>query len=236
MGRERVDEYGTSWAFRLLPYMDAEPVFKSHAAGQAAQAPANESAMRTPVPTYYCPSRREPAADRDFTTGSGPSPMQGVAAGGDYAANAGSESVMYGADENSNPIPQIDPSVAGPIHTFSRISEKRVVDGLSSTIAVGERYIPPAPEVPPPLVQVEQGDTAFFSSDLAETIFRSSKDGFPLNRSDSSNEKFGSEHHDLSHFVMLDGHVQPIRHDIDILVFQQLTAIGDGNVVSDDLL
>jgi prepilin-type N-terminal cleavage/methylation domain-containing protein/prepilin-type processing-associated H-X9-DG protein len=236
LGRDRVDEYGTSWAFRLLPFLEEEPIFKSHVDGQAAQAPANEKAMRTPVSTYYCPSRRNPAADRDFTAGFGPSPLQGAAAGGDYAANAGSQSVLYGADADSNPVPRIDPAVAGPIHTYSHINAQRVTDGLSKTIAVGERYVPPPQDVPPALVQVQQGDTAFFSSDLAPTIFGTSKDGFPTGKDDPSNEKFGSEHSGMSQFVMLDGHVQPIRQDLDLVVFQRLTSIGDGEIISDDLL
>jgi len=235
-GRDRDDEYGTSWAFRLLPFMEEEPIFKSRVAGQPADAPVNEMAMRTPVPTFYCPSRRAPAADRDFTEGNAPSPVQGVAAGGDYAANAGSQSVQYGENADSNPLPMIDPRVAGPIFTFSRINAQRVTDGLSKTIAAGERYIPPPPNVSNDLMQVRQGDTAFFSSDLPETIFRIRKDGFPTGGNDPSDEKFGSEHSGLCQFVLLDGHVQAIRYDLDVTVFQRLTTIGDGEVIPDNLL
>ena len=61
-GRDGDDEFSISWAFSLLPFMEEETVFKSRVANQPAQAAANSAAMRTPVPSFYCPSRRNSAA------------------------------------------------------------------------------------------------------------------------------------------------------------------------------
>ncbi|HVT29482.1 MAG TPA: hypothetical protein VHE81_15810 [Lacipirellulaceae bacterium] len=65
---------------------------------------------------------------------------------------------------------------------------------------------------------------------------RTTKDGFPTSLVDSSNTKFGSEHAGLSHFVLLEGHVAAIRHDIELDTFHRLGAIGDREVIADDLL
>ena len=110
--------------------------------------PANEKAMRTPVEVYACPSRRKAAADRNFDNNdvAPPPEQQGVAALGDYAANAG-HLVETGMENLTNDdvftSAAVDTSVAGPIYSGSRINARRVTDGLSSTLAVGERHIPP---------------------------------------------------------------------------------------------
>lgn len=237
-GRDGDKDASISWAFSLLPFMEEETVFKSRVPNKPAESATNAVAMRTPVPGFFCPSRRSPAADRDFLKGPPePAPIGSGAAGGDYAANSGSSSKNYGVDSDANPLPRIDPSVAGPMFTLSHINAKQVIDGLSKTIAVGERYLPPPrSDIPAEEVQAAQGDTAFFSGDEVTTVMRTSKDGFPTSNDDPSNEKFGSAHPGLCHFVMLDGHVTGVRYDIELLTFRRLSSIGDGEPISDDML
>jgi prepilin-type N-terminal cleavage/methylation domain-containing protein/prepilin-type processing-associated H-X9-DG protein len=238
-GRDGDLEYSISWAFSLLPYLEEETIYKSRVANQPPQAAANAAAMRTPVAEYFCPSRRSPAADRDFPRGPAePAPVGGPGgAGGDYAANAGSAKENYGVVDDAIPLPRIDPTVAGPIFTLSHVSAKQVTDGLSKTIGIGERYLPPArSDIAPDRVQLAQGDTAFYSGDEVTSVMRTTKGGFPTSKEDKSNSKFGSEHDGLSQFVMLDGHVAPIRHDIDVKTFHRLSSIGDGEAISDELL
>jgi len=235
-GRNGVNEFTTSWAFYLLQYLEGGNVFQTWKRNVAPfeKAPA----MRTPVETYYCPSRRAPAADRDFVDGTVPTILaEGVGAGGDYAANAGRERVGYGLDPLLRPLSNIDRTVAGPIFTFSKVKDRQVEDGLSNTIAVGERHVPPEQDNPiGGLQQLAQGDTAFYSGDIPYTILRSSRDGLAESPQDPSFEKFGSEHSGISQFAFLDGHVRVIAHTIDALAFQLLTSIGDGKVIATDQL
>ena len=237
-GRIGVDEFTTSWAFNLLQYLEGGNVFQTWKRNVPPFEDENAPAMRTPVETYYCPSRRTPAADRDFVDGSAPAVLkEGVGAGGDYAGNAGRDQVWYGTGQQQQPLSSIDRTVAGPIFTFSKVRDRQVEDGLSNTIAVGEKHIPPEQENPPGgLQQLAQGDTAFFSGDIPFTILRSSLMGLSEGEQDPSREKFGSEHSGISQFAFLDGHVQPIAHTIDMLTFQLLTAIGDGEVISTEQL
>ena len=237
-GRIGVDEFTTSWAFNMLQYLEGGNVFQTWKRNVAPFEEENAPAMRTPVETYYCPSRRAPAADRNFVDGSVPTMLaEGVGAGGDYAANAGRDQVSYGVDEEQRPLSSIDETVAGPIFTFSEVKGRQVEDGLSNTIAVGERHVPPEQENPiAGLKQLAQGDTAFFSGDISFTILRSSRDGLAEGPQDPSREKFGSEHNGISQFAFLDGHVQVIAHTIDILAFQLLTSIGDGQVIATEQL
>ncbi len=80
--------------------------------------------------------------------------------------------------------------------------------------------------------QLAQGDTAFFSGDIPFSILRSSRDGLAESTEDPSREKFGSTHSGISQFAFLDGHVEPLSNEIELLAFQRLTSISDGQVVS----
>ena len=226
-GRVERNELGVSWAFELLPYMEQSNIYDAWVPTEAVFAEANIAAMRTPVDTYYCPSRRSPVADRNFDDNSSTSPVTGVAAGGDYAASAGVEHNFDGDLDEGEELEQ----VAGVIHTFSKISGRQVTDGLSNTLAVGGRHIPPArTDVEPQMVQFHQGDTAFFASDRPTTIF--AEWDIARGPNDESNDEFGSEHGEVVNFVFLDGHVANISRQVEDQVFHPLCTYADGQIVS----
>ena len=66
---------------------------------------------------------------------------------GDYAANAGEQYDigMVNGESGSQQFGQYDGKKSGPIFSNSRIAVRHVSDGLSNTIAIGERHIPPVP-------------------------------------------------------------------------------------------
>jgi prepilin-type N-terminal cleavage/methylation domain-containing protein/prepilin-type processing-associated H-X9-DG protein len=215
-----------SWAFRLLPYLEQVDLFRSYVATVPVDDVKNSVAMRTAVPNYFCPSRRAPVSDRNFDNNDQPPIVKGVAAGGDYAANAGTYFNYFPPTENGGS----DPRQAGPIHTFSKVKAAQVTDGLSKTFAVGERHIPPVdPSWNPDLIHKEQGDTAFFAADTPQTQFRDVSRGLADGSDDRSARKFGSRHPSLVNFVFLDGHVEAIPTDIDRDVLRWYATIGDGN-------
>jgi prepilin-type N-terminal cleavage/methylation domain-containing protein/prepilin-type processing-associated H-X9-DG protein len=253
MGREKTDQFGVSWAFRLLPYAEESAIYGSRDATQRVDDNANARAMRTPIAFYACPSRRRAAADRDFDNNDAP-PLptaKAVATLGDYAANAGrlwntAMDIQPNPDDPNSPhnpvdimsSDAVDVTVAGPIFTGSRIGARRVTDGLSKTLAVGERHIPP-PLAPAPndMVNYYQGDTGFLSGDMPTTIFRGSDTrdghvGFATNQDDPSFEKFGSPHPNAVMFAFLDGHVAPLSDDIEGTTLQALVTIGGGEVAN----
>ncbi len=65
-GRIGTDEYTTSWAFHLLQYLEGGNVFRTWQRRVAPFAAANAAAMRTPVETFYCPSRLRPSRGSRF--------------------------------------------------------------------------------------------------------------------------------------------------------------------------
>ena len=223
-GRNTRDPSGVSWAFRLLPYMEQTTIYNSYDSTARVDDNANTVAMRTPVETFFCPSRRGSSNDRNFDNNDQPPLVTGVAAGGDFAANAGSYYNYFVA-----PGAGIDPLQAGPIHTFSSVQPRQVTDGLSHTFAVGERHIPTLTNSAPGMLHHDQGDTAFFAADNPQTVFRDTFRGIADGPSDLSNRKYGSLHVGVTNFVFLDGHVEAIDNATDRDVLRWYCTVGDGN-------
>ena len=224
-GRNTRDNTGVSWAFRILPYMEESNIANGYRAQFRCDAPENAAAMRTAVGTFYCPSRRPPFADRNFDNDNSPPLVTGVAAGSDYAANAGT---YFNYSPNSSG--GIDARQAGPIHTFSKVTAAQVTDGLSQTFAIGDKHIPPSdPSWRSDMVQYWQGDLAIFAADNPNTQFRDTARGLASSSRDTNARKFGSLHPGVTNFVFLDGHVDAIANEIDLDVLRWYSTIGDGN-------
>ena len=110
---------GGTWLWTLLPYLEQESLWLQ------ADAPTAVDAMgrvcSTPVAGYFCPSR---GRSRTFAVGpEGIIPASYPRAGNDYGGNGG-------ADAKDNGI------------FSSRLTPEAFTDGLSNTIAAGERWIP----------------------------------------------------------------------------------------------
>ena len=66
-GRDARDPTGVSWAFRLLPYVEQSQIYTAFNKTARVDDDINSVAMRSPVATFYCPSRRAPAATHHKT-------------------------------------------------------------------------------------------------------------------------------------------------------------------------
>jgi prepilin-type N-terminal cleavage/methylation domain-containing protein/prepilin-type processing-associated H-X9-DG protein len=233
MGRNDHRQKSVSWAYFLLPHLEEMPVYAAYRKEFAVDKIENAQTMRTPIAVYACPTRRSAKADRNFDNDDDdPTPeMLGVASLGDYAANAGHEenTGMEGIDF-SNDI--VDKSIAGPIFSGSKISARQVSDGLSSTLAIGERHIRPVPAGTSLLKEHWAiGDTAFLSGDRLDTILAGTEEGLAQGPQSSLDHAFGSLHSGVVQFVYLDGHVDSLGTDIDVKPLMALSTIGGGEVV-----
>jgi prepilin-type N-terminal cleavage/methylation domain-containing protein len=243
MGRDRFDQFGVSWAFQILPYLEQTSIYQTFVKTQRVDSAANERAMRTPIDVYACPSRRSPAADRDFDNNDQPPVVRGAATLGDYAACAGLEymngTVQSSSAKDNGLAADARPELAesGVMFSFSKTKERYVTDGLSNTIVVGDKHKPQNPEVNnPDMLDYEQGDNAILAGDSPRTIFAETKGGIAAGPDERSNRKFGSEHNGVTQFVFLDGRVQPLNNAIDYQVLNMLGAIGDDGVIPEDAL
>jgi prepilin-type N-terminal cleavage/methylation domain-containing protein/prepilin-type processing-associated H-X9-DG protein len=236
-GRDRPDQWSLSWAFRILPQMEETTLHAAHNKTLRVDDVANEKSMRTPIETYACPSRRKAEANRDFDNNDLPADAdhKGVASLGDYAANAG-HAIEIGmdnrtADDTFTPE-AVDTSKAGPIYSGSRIPARRVSDGLSSTLAVGEKHLPPAETIPAEDKQHwGQGDTAYLAGDNRWTVLRATAEGLATGEEDASHNKFGGPHPGVTMFVFLDGHVDALANDIATDTVKAMSTIAGEEII-----
>jgi prepilin-type N-terminal cleavage/methylation domain-containing protein len=231
-GRNGRDQRSVSWAYYILPQIEEPALYDAFRNGMPVDDPQNALTMRTPIQIYACPSRRPPAADRNFDNNdeAPTAEMRGVATLGDYAANAGlEEDTGLEAEDWLDPQTRkiIDISLAGPIYTGSSINARRVIDGLSKTLAVGEKHIRPVQsDWPEEMVHFRQGDNAILGGDSIFTIFRCSEDGLATGPEDESEKKFGGVHPGVTLFVYLDGHTAGLSNDTDVDTLKALSTIG----------
>ncbi len=212
-GRTSPTQLGVAWSYLILPQMELGNIYDAYDKTQRVDAPANATAMRTPIDVYVCPSRRSAAADRDFDNNDQVPVVRAASTAGDYAANAGLEEDI-GMEDNDFRDGSVDKTLAGPMFSGSKIASRHVIDGLSNTIAVGEKHIPePSDGWDPDMIHYRQGDTCFLAADHVETILRGSEDGLAEGPLDRSNQKFGSAHPSVTLFVYLDGHTEGHTND-----------------------
>jgi prepilin-type N-terminal cleavage/methylation domain-containing protein len=239
--RTRADHLGTSWAFALLPYLERRSQFDAYVPAQPVYHAANAAAMRTPIPTYLNPERRSSGlAPFDDNNDRGPPGREGLreATAGDYAANRGWSTTvaLLGNYPSNNPNNDaFTPTRSGPIiwapTLQTRVSARRVLDGLSKTLAVGDRWIPPAvaaaiPGSSPNLAIICDG--AFLTSDPPWTIQAGTERGLPGPADNDALGMFGGPSARECAFVFLDGHTASVGHSVSVEVLKSLSAVGDG--------
>jgi prepilin-type N-terminal cleavage/methylation domain-containing protein len=238
MGRNGIDQKAVSWAFFLLPYLEETAIYNSWDPTQRVDDDKNSSAMRTPIETYACPSRRRAAADRNFDNNNKHPIVLGAGTLADYSANAGIRLMTGMTDQEGSGgvFGGYSRIVAGPIFSGSHISARQVEDGLSKTIAIGERHLPPVPpKTDEDMKDYAIGDTAAIPGDTPNTTFRCAEAGLATGLDDPDKEKFGSSHSSGTvECVVLDGHVAGLHPDMSIDVLKALSTIGGGEVVPSD--
>ncbi|MEO0528990.1 MAG: DUF1559 domain-containing protein [Planctomycetota bacterium] len=256
-GRTGTNEFSVAWTYSILPQLEEQTIHDAYNPDFPVHADENAAAMRVGIATYVCPSRRDPGADRDFDNNDQPagsnSEPRGVAVRGDYAANAGLEEDMgmenndyeEGQEDESEPINFLewhtDLSLAGPIFSNSRVNARRVVDGLSKTLAVGERHIPRLEgEWADEERHAAQADTCYLSGDNLRVVLRGTEDGmagsaddFPVSpgqrrwRQRGTQVFGGGNHPGVVMFAFLDGHTEPLSTARDGFADINPNGIGD---------
>jgi hypothetical protein len=242
MGRNGRNQMSVSWAYFILPQIEEPALYDAYQPSLPVNDPANAKTMRTPINVYACPSRRSATADRNFDNNdkTPPEDYRAAASLGDYAANAGLEEDTGLEDEDwEDPATHqiIDISLAGPIYTGSKVNARRVIDGLSKSLAIGEKHLPPVRSGwSEEMVHWHQRDNAILGGDAIFTIFRCSEDGLATGQDDGAQtdpdvaddaiKKFGGPHPGVTMFVYLDGHADGLSNETTIETLKALSTIG----------
>jgi len=218
------------WGYNILPYAEQQAL---HDLGRgltgAAKTAAAAQRIATPVPMFYCPTRRASTAyptpysmyNADYAPNVGKS---------DYAVNCGSyprNEIDGGPPAGTTTPPAMPREENGISYRCSKVNMAEVTDGTSQTIAAGEKYLA--------LYLYTTGGDAADNENMYvgydNDMFRSTSPVFGSPRSDLGNViqyTFGSPHAGGFNVVMCDGSVRAIRYEIDMSVYEALGNRADG--------
>ena len=216
-----------SWAVLLLPYLDQQPAYDlwtKPIAGvtqyfginqlNSTTAPEVKTARELQLSVFYCPARRAPNALCDILANA-----TVFSAGGDYAACRGDGNSIGLYD--SGMFSQLQPVAA----TADRFAVKfaHVTDGLSNTIALGEKHVPQGTEK-------DLKDGSIYNGGLPEGVFRRASAASPLAFAPTEpyNAQFGSFHPGAVNFVFGDGTVRPLATSLPGATLAILANRADG--------
>lgn len=222
-GRPKIapfQEWG--WAYQILPYIEQQQLWEV----------VDDFKIRaTPIPGYFCPSRRGPTV-HDAGTESGFRAMT------DYVGNGGTSEEgngNFGMMGNGNDAPIVRTAMKGRRRKRSRevIPARHIEDGLTNTLLVGEKrmYIGD-------LGQGHADDDQGWADGWDWDIIRwghvqPGPDYLLEGKRQVSIDKmtaFGSSHPGVFIGVFCDGSVRPIKFDIDAEVFRMVCSRDDQQV------
>lgn len=190
------------WGFQILPFIEAANLWN--------EGPLE--AVSTPLPVYFCPTRRGPQ------TVSGPDfydpPLTGTTVTNalcDYAAS------------------NIDGT--GVVQRFDPRKIRDITDGTTQTLLVSEKRLNRRF-----LGQPQDDDNEGYTAGWNEDTLRRTEEGpQPDYRDDTGDGErlFGSSHLGGLNALLADGSVRVISYEIDTQIFQNLGDIVDGEALSD---
>jgi prepilin-type N-terminal cleavage/methylation domain-containing protein len=206
-----------SWAYWLLPYIEQQELFRVLSNG-------TPGAAMAVVSTYLCPTRR-------------PGRLYHGVPVCDYAGN------ICTFDDGFFRRTETDATAADPVPTtiLSRLTFNSMTDGLSTTLAVGERRLNLAMINDDPAFDLADNESYFnpgFDGDILRLgLYPPAADlndgSIPPNGASPLWPKwqFGGSHHGGMNALLGDGSVRVIRFDIAPAVFRNLCQRDDGNPV-----
>jgi prepilin-type N-terminal cleavage/methylation domain-containing protein len=202
------------WAYQILPYMDQLPLWSD---------PSDAKVRATPVPPYYCPSRRPPVVFN--VTISAPPALPGLRAQTDYAGNLGT--VTTGANGMLVTLGQSPVKVAF------------VTDGVSNTIMVAERFLatewylaPGGPESDDYRGGYTQG-WVLWGNTTRMGAYQPARDmPWPTPLNTNYYRTFGSAHPQGFNAVFGDGTVRMVHYDVNLGLFTFACVRNDGQPVN----
>ncbi len=220
-----------TWAWLILPQLEQDNLYKNWPeGGQPIGAIACPDFLKTPVPVYFCPSRRQPgehegqAFAQPLACGL-PNSVPGAV--NDYAACIGTTG-DDGANEWVILLAEPNPP-NGMFRAIRGVRTAEVTDGLSNTILVGEKHIPYGQFGNAPW------DCNTYDAHNIACSTRPAGPGFPLATSrDDTRWLFGGPHLGLCMFAFADGSVKPVRTTIDERALGLLSQRNDNQPTPSD--
>lgn len=217
-----------TWAVLLMPYLEQGTLFTSWKINLNYYQQAS-NVLLTPVPTYFCPTRRSPNSPP--TASNSGDVLQGTTnanvpgALGDYAACTGDPAGTIDYLPSMVTAPSL-PANGVFIYKGGNLKFLSITDGLSNTLFVGEKHIPANGFGNPPDSSIYNGDNGASHKQAGVTA--------PLARGPTGSGQFGSWHSGICQFVFGDGSVRALSVAIDLNALGYLANRQDGQTITAD--
>jgi len=222
------EKQAAGWAFQILPFVEQNSIYQG--SGQATDLERAKQAISSPVPVYFCPSRRSPetntADGTPWCMGPDQQPFNSLIsfarAQTDYAA---------GNDDGTGVLARPwDGACNGGTRTKRLMRLADLTDGTSVTLMIAEKRINRAG-----LGRTQSGDnygyTAGWDSTVninQETVRATTLIPLPDTTTGDGERRFGSSHDGGFNALLADGSVRLLTYQIDAEVFRRLGNRNDG--------
>jgi prepilin-type processing-associated H-X9-DG protein len=235
------NDAGPGWTFqmRILPYMDADAMYRRFRTDQPCWSADNAAAAKETFPPYLCPSAVQDQNSYDVLDAGGKT--LATLSRTNYVGNAGQFDCW---DEKGDWA-----SIAnGPLYRNSRTRQSSITDGLASTILVGEQtprhhdatwvgIVPGAVTCPGPAF------AGLTDCDLAATQILvhsgpSAEEDPPYIHGPNVSPRIDamwSDHPGGCNVLFVDGHVRFIGSDVNPMVWWHLSTMNCGDNYGDEL-
>lgn len=237
-----------TWTRRLMPYLEetaAADLWKPYAELGGGYYQATQAARTMQVAGFYCPSRRsagDAPMSKETTANTIRNGVGGPGALSDYATCFGDSTNFPTTASGAFTYPPQSGGSTNPYPVVwntkfrwnSRLSFKRINDGLSKTLFLGEKHVRPEE-----FGMQAGGDTSVYNDDDYKPLGRIVGPGFPLAEAPANDNpvnrgwQFGGSHPGICLFGLGDGRVVGIGTEIETDVLRRLGRRDDGEMLND---
>ncbi len=223
---------GFSWGSAILPHIEQAALYDTIHFDRPTFDIENLSARETSLPTFLCPS--DTYSEGEFVIRDDSLTPVLRYAGASYAANWGPSTSAVNLDDT--PLES-----DGVFFRNSNLRHADILDGLSNTLALGERTNGPLPVSTPSPGGHSNFETAWFAAVHDRDDFEDDhghmvlfETQFRPNQIDGDDKGLSAPHVGLAQFALCDGSVRAITQEIDAEIYNALGSRNGGEVIDSD--
>jgi type II secretory pathway pseudopilin PulG len=227
----RTNHMGFSWGTMILPRIDQQPLYEQFNYNVPVWDPVNLTPREQSLAVFLCPS--DPYSEKNFVVRDDSTTPREQYAAASYAANWGPSSAAVNLDDT--PLQS-----RGVFYRNSRSRVRDISDGMSNTLALGERTNGPLPGSNPSAGGHTLFETAWSAAvrDIDDTsddhghmvLFETQ---FRPNQIGTDDKGLSAPHVGIGQFALCDGSVRAISENIDANVYNALGSRAGKEVVGE---